>query len=220
MDSTKKEIFLIFSAHEFGEGGEVIRRTLRRYGIRGSFFFTGDFYRNPKFRPLIRRLIRGGHYLGPHSDKHLLHAAWEHRDSTLVTREEFLNDLHENYRAMKTFGISKSSATVYLSPYEWYNREVADWCRDDGIQIVNMTPASITNADYTTPDMGTSYAGTDTILVRILRKERESVSGLNGYILLVHGGTDPRRTDKLYNKLDRLIAELKQRGYSFRRFFK
>jgi len=38
---------------------------------------------------------------------------------------------------------------------------------------------------------------------------------LNGFILLVHFGTDERRTDKLYNRLDEIITELKRRGYSF-----
>ncbi|HEY5406039.1 MAG TPA: hypothetical protein VIJ92_03090 [Ginsengibacter sp.] len=38
---------------------------------------------------------------------------------------------------------------------------------------------------------------------------------LNGFILLVHIGTDPRRTDKFYNQLPQLINELKKRGYEF-----
>lgn len=44
-----------------------------------------------------------------------------------------------------------------------------------------------------------------------------STNGLNGFILLIHIGTDPRRTDKFYNYLPTLINELKNRGYEFER---
>jgi endoglucanase len=71
MDSTKKEIYLVFTGHEFADGGESIRSTLRKHGIRASFFFTGDFYRAKRNRNLIRQLAADGHYLGPHSDHHL-----------------------------------------------------------------------------------------------------------------------------------------------------
>jgi peptidoglycan/xylan/chitin deacetylase (PgdA/CDA1 family) len=45
--------------------------------------------------------------------------------------------------------------------------------------------------------------------------EVNSTNGLNGFILLVHIGTDPRRSDKFYKRLPELINELKDRGYQF-----
>jgi peptidoglycan/xylan/chitin deacetylase (PgdA/CDA1 family) len=42
-------------------------------------------------------------------------------------------------------------------------------------------------------------------------------NGLNGYILLIHAGTDPRRKDKLYNRLNEMIWYLKNKGYQFKR---
>jgi len=48
-----------------------------------------------------------------------------------------------------------------------------------------------------------------------LQYEIKSTNGLNGFILLIHLGTDPRRTDKLYKHLPELIKELKSRGYQF-----
>ena len=42
-----------------------------------------------------------------------------------------------------------------------------------------------------------------------------AVHGLNGFILLVHIGTDPRRADKFYRYLPELIHELKADGYRF-----
>jgi peptidoglycan/xylan/chitin deacetylase (PgdA/CDA1 family) len=41
----------------------------------------------------------------------------------------------------------------------------------------------------------------------------EKESGLNGFMLLMHIGTDERRKDKFYGKLDELIVHLKRQGY-------
>ncbi|MNL87529.1 hypothetical protein D3C87_2167250 [compost metagenome] len=49
----------------------------------------------------------------------------------------------------------------------------------------------------------------------ILSYEQKDKNGLNGFILLVHIGTDPRRKDKFYKKLPELIAGLKNKGYEF-----
>jgi peptidoglycan/xylan/chitin deacetylase (PgdA/CDA1 family) len=45
--------------------------------------------------------------------------------------------------------------------------------------------------------------------------ESQESDGLNGFIMLTHFGTDPRRTDKLYNRLEQIITELRKRGYQF-----
>jgi peptidoglycan/xylan/chitin deacetylase (PgdA/CDA1 family) len=47
--------------------------------------------------------------------------------------------------------------------------------------------------------------------------ESNARSGLNGFILLVHIGTDPRRTDKFYDRLEELLLVLQEKGYRFRR---
>ena len=80
------------------------------------------------------------------------------------------------------------------------------------VQIVNFTPGTTSNADYTTPDMK-SYRSSETIYNNILKYEEDN--GLNGFMLLIHIGTAPRRTDKLYNRLSDLVDELHNRGYSF-----
>ena len=43
----------------------------------------------------------------------------------------------------------------------------------------------------------------------------EAKQGLNGAIVLVHVGTDPKRTDKFYNYLGELIRILKDKNYKF-----
>jgi peptidoglycan/xylan/chitin deacetylase (PgdA/CDA1 family) len=115
MDPTQKVIYLTFTAHEFAAGGAVVRATLQRHRVRASFFFTGDFYRATQHRTLIEDLLGDGHYLGAHSDRHLLYCAWENRDSLLVSRDQFLKDLEDNYAEMQRFG-TRPASRLSISP--------------------------------------------------------------------------------------------------------
>lgn len=210
-----KKISLVFTADEFGDGGPSILKTLRQQKIKGSFFFTGNFYKNASFKSIIKKLKQNGNYLGSHSDKHLLYCDWGKRDSLLVTKQQFKEDLNNAYSDLKAWNISKELAHYFLPPYEWYNDSIAAWTEELGLQLVNFSPGTRSNADYTTPDMGSKYVSSDAVMKSVLQYEQKSTSGLNGFILLVHFGTDPRRTDKFYNRLPFLIKELKKRGYGF-----
>ncbi|MCE5249677.1 glycoside hydrolase family 9 protein [bacterium] len=214
-DPARKEINLVFTAHEFVDGYETIRTVLNRHGIKAAFFFTGDFYRNKKFAPIIRALKKDGMYIGAHSDKHILYAPWENRDSTLVAKEEFLTDLKGNYAEMAKFGITKEDAPYFMPPYEWYNDTISSWCSEYGLKLINLTPETWVNQDWTIPVEGGPYYSSDDLYKRLMDFEAHDASGLNGTILLVHFGTDPRRTDKFYNRLDSLITGLEKKGYRF-----
>lgn len=183
--------------------------------VSGSFFLTGNFYAKPAFKALLSKLKKQGHYLGAHSDKHLLYADWTKRDSLLVSKEEFRTDLENNYKRMAGLGIKKEDAPYFLPPYEWYNSAIANWTSEMGLKLINFSPGTRSTADYTYPEMGAGYRPSDEIYQSILDKEKTDPNGLNGFILLVHIGTDPRRTDKFYNRLDELLKELKGKGYSF-----
>ena len=212
-DTTEKAINLIFSAHEFADGFNTINHVLDKHHIKASFFFTGDFYRNPEFDSIIKTLQDEGHYLGGHSDKHLLYCDWTKRDSLLVNYQTFSKDIDHLYAAMQRFGISKTDAPYFLPPYEWYNDTISRWCQRKGLILINFSPGTSSNADYTYPELGKQYKDSETVYNRIL--DYESKKGLNGFILLTHFGTDPRRTDKFYDKLDALLTELEKRGYHF-----
>jgi endoglucanase len=216
MDTSQKNIHLVLTSHEFVDGFEIISNVLKKQDIKASFFFTGDFYRQPEFNPIINSLKNDGHYLGAHSDKHLLYCSWEKRDSTLVTKDEFINDVLNNYAEMENFGITKENAPYYLPPYEWYNSEISGWTEELGLKLVNFTPGTSSNQDWTIPSLGEKYLSSDTIYNRIMAYEKKDPVGLNGFILLIHFGTHPERTDKFYFRLDELVTSLKQKGYSFK----
>jgi peptidoglycan/xylan/chitin deacetylase (PgdA/CDA1 family) len=212
-DASLRRMSLVFTGGSFADGGEHIRRVLRDEGVKAAFFFTGDFYRTPAFEGVIRGLVEDGHYLGAHSDKHLLYCPWEDRDKTLVSRDEFRADIEANLREMERFGIRRDAARLFIPPYEWYNRTIAAWSRELGLVLFNFTPGTSSNADYTTPSMP-GYLSSQTIYDRILAYEKGDPRGLNGFILLIHIGTDPERTDKFYLRLGDLIDDLKAKGYA------
>lgn len=114
---------------------------------------------------------------------------------------------------MNQAGIAYTDAPYFVPPYEHYNAEIASWAKSMGIQLINFTPGSGTNADYTTPEMK-NYKSSETIYKQVLSKEKEK--GLNGYIILIHLGTDDKRTDKFYkNGMRKMISKLRKEGYVF-----
>jgi peptidoglycan/xylan/chitin deacetylase (PgdA/CDA1 family) len=209
-DTTKPQMALIFTGHEYADGGDHIRQVLREQEVPGSFFFTGIFYE--RYAPLVQLLKTDRHYLGAHSDQHLLYAPWSEQDSLLVTRDSFLRDLNANYAKMEKLGIARPEAPWFLPPYEWYNDSIVQWTADAGLQLINMTYGTLSHADYTTPNMP-NYRSSAQIFQSILDYEAAQANGLNGFLLLLHIGTNPDRADKFYLHLEALIGELRERGY-------
>ena len=213
-DKNSKEIALVFTGGSYADGLQHITSVLRKQKVKASFFFTGEFY--DTYLNLIKVLVKDGHYVGAHSDKHLLYCDWVKRDSLLVTKEEFCKDLNANYEKMRLLNITKENAKYYLPAFEWYNDSISAWTKDLGLQLVNMTKGTLSHADYTTPDMK-NYRSSDVIYKKIIDYEKNSNAGLNGFLLLIHVGTHPDRTEKFYNRLDCLIIELRSKGYRFKK---
>lgn len=165
--------------------------------------------------PIIKQIIKKGHYVGAHSDKHILYAPWDNRQQSLVTPDSLVTDLQRNMDELSRFGIDADQVHYYLPPSEWYNAENVKIIESQGQQVINFTPGVRTAADYTTPDMK-NYKSSQELIDLLYAFEAES--GLNGAIILIHPGTQPERTDKLYLRLDEIIKYLKSKGYSFERF--
>ena len=214
MDTTKKEIWLCFTAHDQNDGFETVLQTLDKHKVKASFFLTGDFCETHP--GIVRNVATRGHYIGPHSDKHLLYCSWEKRDSLLITKEEFIKDLYDNYKALRELGIEREAALIFMPPYEWHNKTIAEWCKAEQVKLVNISSGTITSQDWTIPVPGAKYYSSDSIMKNMIGYETRK--GMNGYIMLVHPGTDPRRSDKFYNKLDEVLSYLEKRNYSFRSF--
>lgn len=210
-DPSKKQITLVFTAADKADGADAIIGTLKKHGIQGGFFFTGEFFE--LYPEVVKRLLDEKHYVGSHSYGHLLYMPWGNRDSLLVTRQEFEADMMKSYETLRKAGIEYKDAPVFIPPYEYYNKEIAAWAKGMGLQVINYTPGTMTNADYTTPDMK-NYRSSKFIYDKIMEVEKKE--GLNGHLMLIHFGTDNRRTDKFYNGyIDKMIKTLKRKGYDF-----
>ena len=212
-DTTKQQICLVFTADDSADGAERIISTLDKQGIKGAFFFTGRFF--DLYPDVVKRLVDGGHYVGSHSDGHLVYCAWEKRDSLLVTKQEFMDDIRRSYERLAGFGITPQQAPYFIPPYEWHNATIAAWAREMGLQLINYSPGTLSCMDYTYPGItgGNPYRDNRWLWDRIMRCEKEKT--LNGHLLMIHFGTDERRIEKFYDRLLALIKELKRKGYTF-----
>ena len=210
----EKKICLVFTSHDKIDGAKVIMSTLKKHHIKGGFFFTGKFFET--FPEIVKQLLADGHYVGSHSYGHLLYAPWEKRDSLLVTKEEFTADMMKSYQLMAQFGITKEKAPYYIPPYEYFNSTISSWSHELGLQIIDFTPGTASNEDYTWPGMpmeAEKYRTSKWLYDNMMKWERQH--SLNGHFLMIHFGTDPARTDKFYNYLEKIILTLKKKGYSF-----
>lgn len=214
-DVNAKKLALIFTGDEYGESAEPILDTLKQRKIPGGFFATSNFVRNEKLRPLLERALAEGHYVGPHSGSHPLYASWDDRNKTLVTEEFFKKDLKSNIASLAAIGALKRSQPVFfIPPYEYYNRDQANWSADLGITLFNFTPGSGSNRDYAR-EGDKVFVPSQKILDDILAYEKKDPQGLNGFVLLLHLGSG--RKDPFHARLGALCDELTKRGYEFER---
>lgn len=207
-DSSKKNISLVFTSDQYIDGYKQIIKILDEHNIKSSFFFTGNFVE--RHSNIVKDIANKGHYVGTHGDKHLLYCSWEQTDSLLITKECFQKDIIDGYKKLIKLNIKPSP--LLIPSYEHYNKYIASWTRQLGMHLINYTPNSFSNADYTTPNMK-NYKSSKSIYDSIISFEKKNT--LNGVILLIHFGTHPDRSDKFYSQyLNELIEYLKKNKYN------
>lgn len=219
-----KKVYLVFTAHfsaadgghfENFDGVEPILKTLKQKGVKGSFFPTGECFRQKKYQASIRRIIRDGHYLSGHSDKHLL-LCGDHGES-LVSTDSLVADTHNMEHELERFGLKKESFSWMIPPYETCGEEAASTYKSLGYKLVVPTPGIGTGADWMAMDRK-GYKSADELVQRIW--DFDGAHGLNGAVILVHAMNYPGRGDHnmVYDKLGDIIDGLRERGYSFGTF--
>ncbi len=174
-DTLSMKIYLCFTGHDYYEGFDHVLAVLERHQIEASFFLTGDFVRN--HGRLVKDIAAQGHFVGAHSDKHLLYCDWDKRDSLLHPREAIRKDIEDNLLALENMDIYPK---YFMPPYEWYNREVVEIARELKQITVNFSPGTRSNADYTTPDMP-NYVSSEEIIKSIYTFEANNE--MNGFHL-------------------------------------
>jgi peptidoglycan/xylan/chitin deacetylase (PgdA/CDA1 family) len=212
-DVASKELSLVFTGDKHGESMGSILVTLKQRRIKAGFFVTGNFVRDPKLQPLLKRAIAEGHYVGPHSDSHPLYCSWDDRVKSLVTQEFFTRDLSKNISGLEAVGALRGKMPrLFIPPYEWYNADQVRWSDELGVTLINFTPGSGSNRDYA-PEGDKRFVTSREIYNDILAYEKKDPHGLNGFVLLLHLGSG--RKDPFHPLLGPLCGELSQRGYRF-----
>lgn len=218
----RKEVALLFTGGDYGEGTASILDALKVRNLHAAFFVTGDYVAQAAHKQLLKRIVAAGHLLCPHSHGHLLYASWDDRNKSLVTEEQFKADLKQNLAELAEFtGARNHTATenragpqaepiYFVPPFEWFNNQHVEWAKDVGCVLVNFTPGSGSHRDWA-PEGHSAFKPSTQILADILAHEEESPDGLNGHLLLMHLGS--QRQDKFAPHLGELIDELAKRGY-------
>jgi len=210
-DRHRKAMAVVFTGDSFAEGGDTILETLQRHDVKASFFLTGNFLRNSKFEGLLKRIVQDGHYLGPHSDRHLLYLSWT-ESRLLVSKDEFARDLQGNLKEIAKQGVDRSRIRYWIPPYEHYNKTIVQWSQELGLTLINYSPGTISHADYTS-EHEPNFRSSQQILDSILKKEQEDPDGLNGFILLLHIGAGDGRKDKFHLRFEELLNFLITKHY-------
>jgi len=89
-----------------------------------------------------------------------------------------------------------------------------DWAKAIGLTLVNFTPGTRANADYT-GEADRNFVSSQAIFESIVAREGKDAHGLNGFILLLHIGSGPGRTDKFEARFGELLHYLASKGYQF-----
>lgn len=218
LNPDKKNVYFVFTSDGNMNGADAILKTLKEKGVKGSFFVTGNHLRHKALRDITNRIIKEGHYLGGHSDRHALYADWGPDRKSLMTPEQIIEDLKANYVELEKFGVTLKDAPYFLPGYEHYNKESVDVLNAMGIKVVNLTPGTGTGADYTIVSMGSEYKKAQELIDGLYAFEASE--GLDGAIILMHPGIHPDRpeSERLSSHLGEIIDWLVAKGYNISRF--
>lgn len=215
-NTDRSVIYLIFSADSMFEGAPSALDAMHSRGVKANFFFTGNFLERPENQTIVRRVVNEGHYVGGHSNHHILLADWGQGRPPLVTTDSMLDDARQNILALEKYaGVCADSCRWFLPPFEWIGPGQVKPLQDSlGFKVINPTPEIETYRDYTTPDMR-EYASSDSLIRQLFDHERRN--SLNGNFMIIHLGTQDVRTDKLYSHLPMILDSLSALGYTFER---
>lgn len=222
----EKKVYLVFTAHfstndngyfENFDGVVPVLNTLKAKGVKGSFFPTGECFRQKKYKAPIKRIIKEGHYLSAHSNKHLLLCSYDDRNENLVTADSLVNDIHDMEAELGRFGLEQKDFAWMIPPYEYYNEFSAYILKGMGYKLVNHTAGLETSNDWQAEgDPGFVSAAEQVQNIW----DYDDAHGLNGCVILVHAMKYPGRSDedRVFTHLGEIIDGLRARGYEFGTF--
>lgn len=113
MNPKEHSVYLTFDDGPIPQSTPFILDTLRKYGVKATFFMVGDNVR--KYPELYKRIVDEGHQLGNHTNHHL--GAFKHWTITYVIDTHKANELIH--------------ARLFRPPHGWMRRSVYWWLRHE-----------------------------------------------------------------------------------------
>jgi peptidoglycan/xylan/chitin deacetylase (PgdA/CDA1 family) len=214
---SEKKIALVFTAGSFCEGGPTFLDTLQQYRSKASFFLLSEAVRTKdpasKCPEVLPRLVREGHYVGPHSDTHP-DLVDRQGGRTTIARRAFDGELERSIEALRGVGVT-GPMRYWIPPSETFNEEIAEWSAERGFVTVHLTDCPRTRGDYLPVDARGGIFSNTAILTRV--SACAASDGLRGAILFFHLGIGPNRAepDKFHHAFPALMQKLVDDGYTF-----
>jgi endoglucanase len=204
---SKRRLSIMFSCRRSDEGTPVILEALKSHRAKASFFASGEFLSQPANAAFAQSVSAQGHYVGPQSDK------WTRfLESVPSAAAASSLDMEAHMKQLASLGIQRKDSRFFLPTSDQVDNTAAQRGRDSGLVMVGGTIGTLSFATATVE--GTKeFASSQQILESILKLDRASAAGLNGFLLLFPLDSGARRTDLFYTRFGQLLDELQNRGY-------
>ena len=191
----------------------LILDILKREKVRATLFLTGQFIE--QHPDLVKLALAEGHEIGNHSDNHphLTTIAFNGRQNTLAGIDRAFVTMQLKTAEEKYFALTGRHFSPYWrAPFGEHNPEIRGWAYAAGYTHVGWS-AGLDTLDWENNHASKLYFTPEQMREKILA--REAAGGLTGGIILMHLGTGRPAAEGTPVMLPGLIAELRNRGYSF-----
>ena len=137
MDRHEKAVYLTFDDGPIPEATPFLLETLRKYGIKATFFMVGDNVR--KYPELYQQIIDEGHQVGNHTHNHISGFRYSIRD--------YSYNVEKANAYIKSHLFRPPHGWMRLSQYAWLSRKykVVMWDLVTRDYSKWMTPRGIVN---------------------------------------------------------------------------
>jgi len=208
----QKKIALTFDGAQTNNSVPYILKSLKDKKYLSTFFLTGESIR--KFPDVAKAIYDEGHEIGNHTYAHPhLTTYSENRKQTTrkgVNKNLIQNELsrtqEEFYKACR-----KDMFPLWRAPFGEENQEIREWAKETGYQHVRWTFDTL---DWVNDEKDNLYISPKSVKQRLLNIDEKHKNGLNGYIILMHTGTE-RKKEPFYHELPVIMENLLDKGYTF-----
>ena len=210
MDPSEHAVYLTFDDGPIPESTPFLLETLRRYGVKATFFVVGENVQ--KHPELLQQIVEEGHQVGNHTYHHLgsfKHWAATYLIDTFKCQQLISPHLTSPHRGGTDNTLEKEAsptggglegALLFRPPHGWLRHSVYYWLSKE-FRVVMW---DLVTRDYS------KWLNADDVYNNVQRYAR------NGSIITFHDSL--KSIDKLQTALPRSLEFLQEQGYEFKTF--